>query len=44
MHIHLTLDREVVSKTRELAGLVPFSRFVEDLLRKEIGRQSRESR
>lgn len=34
----LSLDAQVVERTKELAGLVPFSRYVEDLLRKEIAK------
>ena len=41
-HCHLTMEREIVSQAREIAGLIPFSRFVESLLRIEIDRRRRE--
>jgi len=38
--ITITIDPRVVNKTKEIAGLVPLSRFVESLLRKEIERHN----
>jgi len=34
----LTLNPEIVGKARRIAGLVPFSRYVESLLKNEIAK------
>jgi hypothetical protein len=34
----ITLDESVANRTKELAGLVPFSRYVEKILAEEIRR------
>jgi hypothetical protein len=39
--VEMTIDPEVWRKGKEIAGLIPFSRFVEDLLKKEISRRTR---
>lgn len=39
--VQLVLDTEVVEKTKQIAGLIPLSRFVQDVLEREIGRRSR---
>jgi Arc/MetJ family transcription regulator len=34
--ITITLDESVATRTKEMAGLIPFSRYVESILIKEI--------
>lgn len=38
-HVTLSLEEDVIDESREIAGLIPFSRFVNDLLRKEVRRR-----
>ena len=42
--LNLTIDPHVVERSREMAGLIPFSRYVEELLRNEIMRYEKEGR
>jgi len=39
----LSMDRELVSEAKKVAGRMPFSRFVEDLLEKEIQQNKRKA-
>jgi hypothetical protein len=40
--VSLSLDKGIVSQAKKLAGLVPFSRYVECLLTREIERSNAE--
>jgi len=39
--VMITIDGEVRRQIKRTIGLIPFSRFVEDLLRKEIDRRNK---
>jgi hypothetical protein len=39
-NVTLSLDPEIVERGKSIAGLIPFSRFVESLLLREIAREN----
>lgn len=40
--VMVTIDGDIRRQAKQLAGLIPFSRYIEDLIRKEIDRHNKE--